>query len=104
MMRKLIKSLLKSRFPYSPVITVTVNKDALRHNLNEFRKITGRTPVAPVLKSNAYGHGLIQTARILEKENVPLLMVDSYFEALALRHEGIKTPLLIMGYTPSPTI
>ena len=57
--------------------------------------------IAPVLKSNAYGHGLFEVARILEHSdhNIPFFVVDSYFEAVALRAEGFQTPLVIMGYT-----
>jgi alanine racemase len=103
-MKNLVRSLLKSRFPYSPVITVTINKEALRHNFNEFKKISGRAAVAPVLKSNAYGHGLVPVAQALEKEKAPMIIVDSYFEALTLRNEGITAPLLIIGYSPTATI
>lgn len=103
-MKNLLRSLLKSRYPYSPVITVTVNKETLRHNFNEFRKISGRASVAPVLKSNAYGHGLVPVAQIMEKEKVPMIIVDSYFEALTLRNEGVTVPLLIIGYSPATTI
>ncbi len=62
--------------------------------------------VAPVLKSNAYGHGLFEVAGMLEKskEKFPFFVVDSYFEALALRSHGFKTPLLIIGYTRPETI
>lgn len=60
--------------------------------------------VAPVLKSNAYGHGLVRVAKILDDAGadgtrLPFLCVDSYVEALILRNEGIRTPLLIIGYT-----
>jgi alanine racemase len=64
--------------------------------------------VAPVLKSNAYGHGLLEVAKILEKGakkgDFPFFIVDSYFEAVALRARRIKTPLLIIGYTRPETI
>lgn len=103
-MKNLVRSLLKSRYPYSPVITITLNKEALRHNFNEFKKLSGRAAVAPVLKSNAYGHGLVPIAQMLVSENLPMIIVDSYFEALTLRNEGISTPILIIGYSPASTI
>jgi alanine racemase len=77
----------------------------LVHNLNEFRKLAPNGAVAPVLKSSAYGHGLLEVAKILEngkkKEDgqIPFFVVDSYFEAIALRAKRIKTPLLVIGYT-----
>ncbi len=56
------------------------------------------------MKSNAYGHGLAEVAHILDGQTLPFLCVDSYFEALILRNEGIGTPLLILGYTPLETL
>lgn len=99
--------LSRRRFPYEPLISIEISKNRLLHNLNEFRKLAPQSNIAPVLKSNAYGHGLIEIARILEtarKENsdlakdTPFFVIDSYFEALALRSKSIKTPLLIIGY------
>ena len=55
---------------------------------------------APVLKSNAYGHGLELVAEILKDQAVPFLVVDSYFETLRLKGAGIKTKLLVIGYSP----
>lgn len=80
-----------------PLITVSISRSALLHNLSEFQRIAPNNKIIPVLKSNAYGHGLIEVARILENK-ADFFVVDSYFEALALRSERIKTPLLIMGY------
>lgn len=77
-------------------------------------RIAPQGRVAPVLKSNAYGHGLIDVARIIEaerssdgrkkKDRIPFLVVDSFFEAVALRSARVRTPLLIIGYTRPETI
>ncbi len=114
-MQNLLTWLSRRRFPYEPLITVEISKSRLLHNLAEFRKLAPRPTlapkgaVAPVLKSNAYGHGLLEVANILEKtakkggkknsDGIPFFIVDSYFEAVALRARRIKTPLLIIGYT-----
>jgi alanine racemase len=65
--------------------------------LRELQTVSG-IEVAPVLKSNAYGHGLLEVAKILDREKVPLLVVDSLYEARTLRHAGIHAPLLTIGY------
>ena len=44
-------------------ITAVVNIKALKHNLDYLRKKSG-TDVMPVLKANAYGHGIIKIAKI----------------------------------------
>lgn len=56
--------------------------------------------IAPVLKANAYGHGLLEIARIVDRHpHVPFIVVDSYFEALKLRNEHIRTQVLVIGHT-----
>lgn len=104
-MRRLLNWLSRRRFPYEPLISVTISRGRLLHNLEEFRKLIPHGYVAPVLKSNAYGHGLFEVAEILKHDQrIPFFAVDSYFEAVALRARGIKAPLLIIGYTRPRTI
>lgn len=91
-----IKSLFFPRI--SPLITVHIDEAALLHNLGKYRQAYPDIQFAPVLKSNAYGHGLIPIARILDSPNIPFLIVDSYYEALTLRQNAIKSPILIIGY------
>ena len=52
-----------------------------------------------VVKSNAYGHGLFDFARAVEKLGVDMLAVDSVIEAFALRKYGVKKPMLVLGFT-----
>lgn len=100
-MKKWLKSLTKSRYSYEPLIRVKISRKKLINNIKEFIKIAPNGQIAPVLKSNAYGHGLLEIARILTDSgcNIPFFVVDSYFEAVALRNNGMKAPLLIIGYT-----
>lgn len=100
----------RRRFPYEPLIRVEISRNNLIHNLNEFKKLAprdahGNPQIAPVLKSNAYGHGLVEIAHALQGEHhIPFYIVDSYFEAIALRAKGIKHHLLVIGYTRPETI
>lgn len=50
----------------------------------------------PVLKSNAYGHGIKQVAQILKSRKPPYLAVDGYYEGLKIR-EISNQKILIMG-------
>ncbi|MEN9613765.1 MAG: hypothetical protein RLZZ347_72 [Candidatus Parcubacteria bacterium] len=104
MFRRIFRYLRKSYHPYEPLIEVHISKSALLHNLAELRKIAPQRGVAPMLKSNAYGHGLVAVAEILDTQSVPFLVVDSYYEALMLRNEDITSPILIMGYTHTKNI
>lgn len=52
-----------------------------------------------IVKANAYGHGLILVARVLEQK-VDWFGVTSLEEGLHLRKQGIKLPILVLGYIP----
>lgn len=53
--------------------------------------------IIPVLKSNAYGHGLEQTAEILNGADCAFLAVDGYFEAAKIR-DITRHHILVLGY------
>jgi alanine racemase len=81
-----------------PLIRVKVIRKNILHNFNEFKKVSPIIELAPVLKSNAYGHGLINVAQILAQESLSFFCLDSLFEAWQLYHSGIKKKILILGY------
>jgi alanine racemase len=102
----LLRRLSRARFPYEPLITVEISRSHLLHNLDACRALAPGGKIAPILKANAYGHGLALVAGVLEHDPalrsagaIPFFGVDSYFEAVALRAQGFKTPLLVIGYT-----
>ena len=84
---------------YNSLVRVEISKSRLLHNLLIFQQLNKNIEISPVLKSNAYGHDLVLVAKVLDKQNLPFFVVDSYYEALLLRKNGIKTPVLIIGYT-----
>lgn len=78
---------------------IEISKSAIQKNIATFRKLIGpKTQLWPVVKSNAYGHGLVQFSKIADKL-IEGFCVDSYIEALRLRKEGIKKPILVLGPT-----
>lgn len=79
---------------------IEIDKKAIAHNYQTFRSLIPKTTkYMSVVKSNAYGHNLIEFAREVEKLGADYFAVDSVVEGLALRREGIKTPILVLGYT-----
>jgi alanine racemase len=50
-----------------------------------------------MLKANAYGHGLVEVARFLASLGADYLGVAVLEEALLLREEGIRLPILVCG-------
>ncbi|MDD3940627.1 MAG: alanine racemase [Candidatus Pacebacteria bacterium] len=95
----LLRNLRKRFSKYTHTIEVLISKNNILGNLKEYKTKYSDFSFAPVLKSNAYGHGLIEVAKILDKENSPFFVVDSLYEARLLKHHKIQTPILIIGYT-----
>lgn len=62
--------------------------------------INERCEIWPVLKSNAYGHGIEQIVSILNKEKFKYFVVDSYFEAVRIREISNKNILIIGSTNP----
>lgn len=97
-MLSLLKNLARS--PYTPLITVRISRANILHNLEVFAEAVAPAKIAPVLKANAYGHGLVEVAQMLDGDSrVAFLCVDSLFEARVLRDAGVMSSLLVAGYT-----
>ncbi len=91
--------IFKRSVGYEPLVRVVISKSALLHNIEYFARKVPNAKLAPVLKSNAYGHGLIEVATILNnRPEIEFLVVDSLYEARVLRAEGVATKILILGY------
>lgn len=104
-MNKLLFRLLNQGRHFEPLVRVVISSDALRHNLHAYQRKYQGLDFAPVLKANAYGHGLVQVGKIVDQEDIPFIMVDSYYEAFVLRREGISKKLLLLGYhTPEQVL
>ena len=66
--------------------TVVINRRALRHNLQRLRELAPASKMVAVVKANAYGHGLLETARTLPDADA--FGVARLEEALRLRGES----------------
>jgi alanine racemase len=89
---------LSRLFPTTPLIEVGISKEALLHNLHTYQAAYPDVLLAPVLKSNAYGHDLGLIARALDAEKIAFFMVDSLYEARRLRGAGVRSRIVVMGY------
>lgn len=79
---------------------VEIDKKALKNNYAIFRNlIAPKCKLMAIAKSNAYGHGLVDYSKEMERLGCDFIGVDSMTEAIALRREGIKSPILVLGYT-----
>lgn len=79
---------------------VEVSKSAIKHNLAQFKRLIGsQVLLMPVVKSNAYGHGIVEVAKICDvNKNVARLCVANLDEALNLIKNGIKKPIVILSF------
>jgi alanine racemase len=77
-----------------------VDLDAIRANVAALRT---RTPaeIMAVVKADAYGHGLLPSARAALAGGATWLGVAIVDEALALRAAGVSAPMLVCLWTPS---
>ena len=84
---------------FSPSNQITISADAIAENYHYFQSTYPQAVFAPVIKSNAYGHGLSEVGPIVDRLHAPYLCVNDMLEAETLRSLRIKTPILILGYT-----
>jgi len=74
-----------------------IDLGALIANLVQLRSLLDRqTAIMAIVKSDAYGHGLLQVSRTLEEQKVESLGVAHFHEGAALRASGIKLPIAIL--------
>ncbi|MBR7150354.1 MAG: alanine racemase [Oscillospiraceae bacterium] len=79
-----------------------INLDNLTHNLNVIRTQVGpKAKLLGVVKADAYGHGAVRVARHLEKIGAEYLAISNIDECEELRVNGIKLPILMLGFTPA---
>ncbi len=76
-----------------------INFDYLCRNFDIIKEKTG-CKITAVVKADAYGHGAVGVARVLEEKGADSFAVSNIQEAEELRSAGIKAPILILGYTP----
>ena len=77
---------------------VKIDLDTIDANIDAIRERVG-TDVMAVIKADAYGHGAIQVARLLQ-DKCSFFGVSSVLEAMELRRAGLYNPILILGHTP----
>ncbi len=83
-------------YPYR--VWAEIDLNALKHNVACLRqKLKPQTRIMAVLKADAYGHGACEVAWALTEVGVDAFGVGDSQEALELRHQGIKLPILILG-------
>jgi alanine racemase len=76
---------------------VEVDLARLAENFQAIKEKVAPASVMPILKANAYGHGLVRVAQLMEALRADYLGVAVLEEGILLREQGINTPILVLG-------
>ncbi len=81
---------------------VEIDLSAIRHNIRVLRAIALKSgaQLMPVIKSEAYGHGLVEVGRLLDREGIWGLGISEIEEAHMLRQAGVNSPLFLLSGFP----
>ena len=88
--------------PFSRPIWVEISKSAFANNIAQIKKRAGKQEIIAVVKANAYGHGIVGTAKALREIGIVEFAVASVGEGLELRRSGIgqrSSKILVLGYS-----
>ncbi|MEK7653830.1 MAG: alanine racemase [Patescibacteria group bacterium] len=81
-------------------VWIEISAKALQHNYRVIRSLLKpKTKLFAVVKSNAYGHGLVAFSKLADRLGVDGFCVDSVVEGVRLREEGIMKTILVLGPT-----
>src|SRR6056297_3136077 len=77
---------------------VKIDLSAIANNVQEYRNLVGKNvKIMGIVKSNAYGHGLIKVADFI-KDKVDMIGVVSLKEAIKLLKKDIKANYFILSF------
>ncbi len=84
--------------PQARPTIVEIDGRALARNFGEIARIAGgAAAVLPVVKSNAYGHGLVAVARALQAAGAERFAVATADEGAELRAAGVRGTIVVLG-------
>jgi len=105
---------------YQYMAWVEIDLRAVRHNFRQIRRLaarnfvpkparrkspqkrTARPDILCIIKADAYGHGMLRVARVLNGLGANFWGVSDVTEGIQLRKNGFKKPILLLG-PPLPT-
>lgn len=83
----------------APHTWIEISKQALEHNFKMYKQFIGNKLLGVVVKSNAYGHGILEVSRIAQESiYVDWLFTATLSEAILLRTNGITKPILVIYF------
>jgi alanine racemase len=92
-----LKKIIKPK--YETLNKIEIKRSSIIHNFKILQKEQPQAVIFPVLKSNAYGHGLKEMCEILNDTEAPMVALDSFPEA-QVAYKYFKRRVLILGEMP----
>ncbi len=80
---------------------VEIDTKQLQQNVRKLRILLQPKKIIAVVKADAYRHGAIEVAHLLQQEGICDFAIATLEEAVCLRQAGITGNLLVLGYTPA---
>lgn len=84
---------------HTPLVWIELDGHSFEHNVQTYKRLIGNQLLNVVVKSNAYGHGLIPIGLLAQQSNaVDWLSTATLREALELRAAGVSKPILVLYF------
>lgn len=96
-MMTFLRQFLKPK--YDTLNKIEIDAKKIIANFNYLKARQGSAEIFPVLKSNAYGHGLKEMCLIINQTSAPMVVVDSFPEA-QIAWRFFRRKILILGEMP----
>ncbi len=81
---------------------IEIDLDLIKKNMQNIRNsIDGHTEIMGIVKGNAYGHDAIEISNIILENGATQLAVARIEEAIILRNNRIKAPILVLSISPA---
>ena len=77
-----------------------INLTNLEYNIDRIKEKIGKADLIGVIKADAYGHGAIKYAQILQKKGCKIFAIATLQEAVVLREAGYKEDIIMLGLVP----
>ena len=84
---------------YHPTVA-QIDLDAFHGNVNRLKKVAPKSKLMAVVKTNAYGHGVVPISQEAVRAGADRLGVTTVEEGALLRENGIRTPIQILSSIP----
>lgn len=84
---------------------IEINIENIKYNIQQIKKKAGTSKLVGVIKADAYGHGAVTYARVLEAQGVDTFAVATIPEAIQLREAGFSSQqMIVLGIAPQESI